>query len=265
MPSKKIQGQGDATEIKQRGLSFAFRIGLFVIQRPDFKQWGFNYFHFDLHAGSGYNEDAHCNGSPLTYLNEAKIAGCENYIAGFCDRDADAVKSLLQYPQLQDRRCSVFHGDNSELLAMVPDIIGYFRENRKHAIGSVLSDPNGAAVPIDALADLAESCPKIDVILHWNSTITKRLRYGNKPEQIVLEDVPGLIKKQHWLIREPATAHQFTILIGRNLRTSDYPAMGFYHLDSERGQEILERCSLSLREQAMRAQTDLLGEEDGAL
>jgi hypothetical protein len=248
---KRIQGQGDATEIKQRGLSFAFRIGLTVMQK--FPQY--RYFHFDLNAGSGFNDEAGCIGSPLTFLREVGLAEV-NFCAGFCDRDKGQVESLLARRETQNERCFIFHGDNAEFLSMVPYII-HGREKLEHAIGSVLSDPNGADVPIYAIAQLAKTCPKIDVIFHWNSVITKRLRYGIKPTQILLQDVPRLIQKKHWLIREPMGIHQFTILIGRNLQSGDWRSMGYHHLASERGQEILERCSLAERDRLGRRQTDL--------
>jgi hypothetical protein len=250
---RRIQGQGDATEIKQRGLSFAFLIGLTVMQI--FPQY--RYFHFDLNAGSGFNDEAGCIGSPLTFLREAGLAEID-FFAGFCDRDHGQVKSLLARPELHNERCSIFHGDNTELLSMVPYIVRGHKEKLEYAIGSVLSDPNGADVPIDAIAELAKICPKIDVIFHWNSVITKRLRYGIKPTQVLLQDVPRLVRKQHWLIREPLGIHQFTVLIGRNFRPNDWRSMGYHHLDSERGQEIIERCSLARHDRMARRQTDLL-------
>jgi hypothetical protein len=254
MPAKIVQGQsGDATEIKQRGLSFAFRIGLTVAKKyPD---WG--YFHFDLHAGSGYNDEADCIGSPLAFLSEVRRVGSTSYFAGFCDRDRAQISSLLNRPEIDHNRCRLFHGDNAELLRMVPEIIRLHGKNRG-TIGSVLSDPNGAEVPIDELAWLAVECPRLDIILHWNSTIVKRLRGGIKPDQMSLADAVKHIKKSHWLIREPAGIHQFTMLIGRNFRSGDWQSVGFHHLDSPKGQAILERCNLP-RHEILRRQAEAQG------
>jgi len=241
---KKVQGQsGDATEIKQRGLSYAFRVGMAVAVK--YPSWG--YFHFDLHAGSGYNEEAKCIGSPLAFLSEARRVNCTTYFAGFCDRDHDQIKSLLNRPEIDHDRCRLFHGDNAALLRMVPDIIRLYGK-KNNVIGSVLSDPNGADVPIDELAWLARECPKIDIILHWNSTIVKRLRGGIRPDQISLTDAIRRIAKSSWLIREPVGIHQFTMLIGRNFRFGDWKSMGFYFLDSPKGQDILQRCALPKHE-----------------
>lgn len=259
MPSRGGQGQsGDATEIKQRGLSLAFRIGLAVVEKMARKISSARYFHFDLHAGGGYNDAAGCIGSPLTFLKETEVASTERYFAAFCDHDADQVRSLLNRPEVaDDDRAFVLHGDNSQLLAMVPSIIREFRDRPEWAIGSILSDPNGADVPLDAIIETVNICPRLDIIFHWNSTITKRLRNGIKPEQVVLRDVIGMVPKRHWLIREPAGIHQFTLLIGRNWRFDDSRGMGFYHLDSPRGQTILDRCSVSNQQLKNRDQDEL--------
>jgi hypothetical protein len=245
MPVKRLHGQSaDATEIKQRGLSFAFRIGLNVIRK--FPQY--RYFHFDLNAGSGFNEEAGCIGSPLAFLSAVRRIDCSNYFAGFCDNNKEQIKLLLKRDELDHDRCRIFHGDNAEFLMMVPEMIHRCGERLNYAVGSVLSDPNGADVPIDAIVAFARQCPRIDIIFHWNSTITKRLRNGIKPTQITLDEVTRIVPKRHWLIREPAGIHQFTILIGRNFVFGDWPSRGFYHLDSARGQDALQRCSLTARE-----------------
>lgn len=246
MPQRMIQGQSDdITELKQRGLGFAFRVGLNVIRKwPQYR-----YHYFDLHAGSGFNNEANCIGSPLTFISEAKRINCLNYFAAFCDHNEMQIKQLMRHPELDHQRCFAFHGDNSGLLLMAPEIISRLsKESLRYAIGAVLSDPNGAEVPIDGIVDFAKVCPRIDVIFHWNSTITKRLRNGIKPQQITLDEVVRIVPKDHWLIREPAGIHQFTMAIGSNYPFNDYKAMGFYHLDSPRGRDILQRCSLSQRE-----------------
>lgn len=259
MPSRRLQGQsGDATEIKQRGLSLAFRIGLAVVEKMARKVPNARYFHFDLHAGGGYNHEADCIGSPLTFLKETEVAGTARYFAAFCDHDADQVRSLLNRPEVaDDARTFVLHGDNSQLLAMVPSIIRECHDRPEWAIGSILSDPNGADVPLEAIVETLKECKRLDIIFHWNSTITKRLHNGIKPTQVLLRDVVDIVPKDYWLIREPAGIHQFTLLIGRNWRFDDSRGMGFYHLESEQGQAILDRCSLSAAQLRSRNQDEL--------
>jgi len=249
MPSTMRQGQSDlVTEKKQRGLSYALALSAAVIKKN--ASWAKPYLHFDLNAGNGYNESAGCVGSPITYMQ--MFHELPNFRATFIDRDPEQIAQLGAHPIMQDPRCTLHLGDNAAFLSAL-------QFNGRWQFGTILSDPNGADVPIDQLSYAARRYPQIDQIFHWNSNITKRLRYGIKPSQIVLADVPGLITKKAWLIREPVGPHQFAMLIGRNYRGNDWPKGGFFHLDSDKGQEIMDRCSRSRKERAVE-NVDLFGE-----
>lgn len=242
------QGQSDVvTEQKQRGLSYALALSKAVIIKN--ADWTKPYLHFDLNAGNGYNDIAGCVGSPITFMRI--FSELPHFRATFIDNDPAQINVLGKRKIMQDERCSLHLGDNEAFLNTL-------RLNGHWQFGTILSDPNGADVPIDALIDASRRYPRIDQIFHWNSTITKRLRYGLKPSQIVLADIPRLIRKTAWLIREPVGPHQFAMLIGRNYRGNDWPGGGFYHLDSPRGQEIMDRCSRSKKEIAL--DNDLFGE-----
>jgi three-Cys-motif partner protein len=236
------QGQSEiATEMKQRGLSYAFQLNYRVARKHT--DWMPPYLHIDLNPGNGYNDKAGCVGSPITFLRifEDRV----DFRAIFVDHDVAQLNQLQSRLLVKDNpRCILHHGDNGDYLLTLPRQI----PNRKWQLGSILSDPNGSDVPIDEIAEICKIFPKIDVMFHWNSTITKRLKYGIKPEQIVLEDVPSRIRKDHWLIREPITQHQFTMLIGRNFRGDEWRKGGFYHLDSPEGQAVMDRCSRLIRD-----------------
>jgi hypothetical protein len=249
---KLVQGQSDRiTELKQRGLGWAYRIGFAVVAKQNWQ-----YFNFDLNAGSGFNDKFGCVGSPITFLNEAKSVSCSSYFSAFVDRDRQQVAALLNRPEVKTNpRCEVFHGDNCEFPSMVPDLICHYGDRPKFAVGSVLSDPNGVEVPLEAIGQLAKICPKLDCIFHWNSTATKR-GYKHIP-QTRLDAVPRIIKKSHWLIRQPFGIHQFTILIGRNYRFGDWKAQGFHHLDSAMGEALMDECSYSETERNKDRQSEL--------
>lgn len=238
------QGQSAiTTELKQRGLGYAIKVNATVF-KSDPKHYRYTYFHFDIHAGSGYNEAAGCIGSPLTFINCMEDIGIAKYHAGFCDRDESAVKTLLSRVD-SNPNCFVHHGDNASYIEMIPSIIEAYRDRPKYAIGSLLCDPNGCNIPIERLAWLNAVCPKIDTIIHYNATQSKREAHGIKSDTPKLFDVVEGIGKTHWLIRRPSGMHQFTLLIGRNHKFGDYKAQGFYHLDSSEGQDIARRCHLS--------------------
>jgi hypothetical protein len=242
------QGQSElATEKKQRGLSYAFALSAAVIKKN--KDWAKPYLHFDLNAGNGHNEKAGCVGSPITFMQ--MFHELPNFRATFIDCDETQITQLGAHAIMQDPRCTLHLGDNAEFLNAL-------QINGRWQFGTILSDPNGSDVPIDALIYASRRYPQIDQIYHWNSNITKRLKYGIKPSQIVLADVPRLISKTAWLIREPIGPHQFAMLIGRNYRGNDWPKGGFYHLNSPQGEEIMDRCSRSNKERA--TQPELFGD-----
>lgn len=257
MPTFVGQGQSDATEAKERGLGAAFSTNLRIFG----SRFGSNpraiYMHFDLNCGSGTNEEVGCDGSPIAFLHAAKRAEVQRFMASFVDRDTKAVKELLVHSAVAgDDRCFVHHGDNAEYIDAIPDIIRGRRERPEWAIGSVLCDPNGTDIPVVKLSQLAVACPRLDVFLNWNSAAYKRQR-GSKG---TLAEAVEAIGKKHWLIRAPIGIHQFTVLIGRNVSVNDHKAEGFYHLESEHGRAIFDRCNLTrseLQESAVREQGKL--------
>lgn len=242
------QGQSAlATEAKQRGLGYVFKVN-----SNAFMQFRDRYtlFHFDLNCGSGYNEEIGCIGSPITFIRCMEEAGIENYSAHFCDKDKDAIASLIEKIDT-NRRCFPHCGSNEEFCDMIPGIIAHYGDRPKFAMGTVLCDPNGYEIPVASLQWLNRQCPKIDVIIHWNSTSHKRARKaGHQSAQQSLPEVIDQIGKKHWLIRQPIRSdqHQFTMLIGRNHQFGDYKAQGYYRLNTQKGQDILSRCQLTAAE-----------------
>src|SRR4051794_6085264 len=64
-----VQGQGDANEFNEQGLSAAFWVNLTIFQKkiaPISDR--FHYHHFDPNSGCGFNEQSKCIGSPLAFL-----------------------------------------------------------------------------------------------------------------------------------------------------------------------------------------------------
>lgn len=244
MGTRINQGQGDATEFKQRGLGAAFAVNLQVFKARFGDSRRATYMHFDLNCGTGHNAEANCIGSPLAFVRAADDVGVKRFFAGFCDIEGASVSKLLSRKEMQRSECAGFHGDNESLVHAIPEIVRAMGERPEWVVGTVLSDPNGAAVPLDALAELSRACPRLDIIVNWNSTIFKRVRKSSiHDSEITLRDALGKIGKAHWLIREPMSAHQWTLLIGRNAKLGDHKALGFYHLDSDKGRDIFERCN----------------------
>jgi hypothetical protein len=249
MPSFFGQGQSElATEAKVRGLSYALAINL-RIYAAKFAASRYRYWHFDLNAGSGFNDKVGCVGSPLTFLAQADASKIGRYFAGFCDCDEDAVRLLRARPEVSSNPSAfIFHGDNGALCDAIPHIIAA-SERPEFALGTVISDDNATGVPVAQLAKLAQTCPRLDIVIHWNSTAFKRvLRRYPEHTMLSLPDAIEAIPKPFWWIREPVSAHGFTLLIGRGKLIQAPAALGFHILGSHKGQQILQRCSQTTEE-----------------
>lgn len=234
------QGQSASTEYKERGLQAAFTINLRVFASKFSDRY--RYWHFDLNSGSGYNEKVGCIGSPIAFLNAVSQFEKVRYFAGFCDINESALKELGGRDAVAgNRNVYRFHGNNASLIDAIPYLINAEKESTKHAMGMVLSDPNGYETPIEQLAALAKECQSLDISLHWNSRIRKLYR-GQGWQFVDIDEAISQVGKRHWLIREPLGANQWTVLIGRNVRIGDHRALGYHHLESKRGQDILRRC-----------------------
>lgn len=242
------QGQSDATEYKQRGIGAACAVSLDIFRRR-FGATRFRYWHFDLNAGTGYNDTAGCVGSPIAFIRQAASCGVGNFQAHFCDIQAESCAALMARGELvNEPRAFVHHGDNREMVLAIPDIIRRYSERPELAIGTVLADPNDSRVPLDQLEWLSANCPRLDLIINWNSTAPKRV--NGAAAKGLIDPMPTLAEtisrcgKSAWLIREPVGGtHNFTLLIGRNYRVGDHRVLGFHHLDSEKGQQIFELCN----------------------
>lgn len=242
------QGQSDSTEFKERGLEAAFTINLKIFQAKIASRFGdrYPYWHFDLNCGSGINEQIGCIGSPLAFLRAAESSKCRRYFAGFCDINTEYLGALMARDAVRDNpQCFAFNGKNASLVESIPDIISKI-ERPHRAVGMILSDPNGFEVPLDELSELSRKCPGIDIAIHWNSRI-RRLYRGHGWEFVDIDEAIAMLGKSNWLIREPRGAHQWTVLIGRNIKTSDHKSLGYFHLDSPKGADIMARCKARLQ------------------
>jgi hypothetical protein len=243
------QGQSLATELKERGIGAALSVSLSIFGSK-FNSTRFRYLHFDLHAGSGVNEEVGCIGSPLVYLGTARAKGIQNYAAHFCELDDDRVRKLLGQPEVSgDRRVFVHHGDNRGLMLAIPQIIrDAHKENPAYAVGSILADPNSTEMSLDELEFAAEECKRLDLIINWNATAYKRMQRG----QYLLEVLEKLRRhRAHWLIRRPIGAWNFTLLVGRNVKASEHRAMDFYDLDNSFGQHFMRLATLSEKQRSV--------------
>jgi len=243
-----IKGQSAATERKVRGLMQLCDINLRIVKSiSERHRRKTKYFHFDLHAGSGWNAELGIVGSPLAFTYTAEAVRTP-YVMHAIDIDEHKARSLAD-KLAGDANSFVKVGDNSELALEIPDIVRAHGENPRYAYGSIFIDPFGAVnqTPWRELAWVMKNCPKLDVIINFPSTGMKRLPKGHS-DCVRIDDLPSMLSKQHWLIRDTDGPWQFVLCIGRNFKSNDYKSAGFYHWGDDKGVDIRRR-SVHTREE----------------
>lgn len=257
------QGQSHVTEEKERGFHSIFETNLRAVKGMfDRLSFDCRYFHFDLHGGSGINEEAKVVGSPVLFRELAESIGV-SFRMHVAEIDDGRAKILSR--RLDDSDFSfVHHGDNRELAAMIPDIISHCRENPAKAVGSIVIDPNGAkGIPWGELSDVLARCPRLDVVLNYNAVIMKRMAgQGMLDLHVSLDQLPSMLNKKHWWIRKPRGIWQFTIIVGRNFAMGDHKRIQLYNWDSDEGRQCLRRAMHTTEERRLAGQK-AFGLEDG--
>lgn len=256
------QGRGDATPYKEQGFARLLREDLAVFRHG--RHGRTTYAHFDLTAGDGMNGEV--LGSPLVFLNVVGASGVGAWRAWFVEKDFPAAQRLGARNELSDPRCRVECADNRNFIPRIPGLLEAIGEPSTYAIGSVIADPNGHKdMPLAEMQWLASKCPRLDLILNWNSAAVKRwFGYGQKAAAnphvsrlVRLNDSIARLGKRFWLIREPRDFWQWTILFGTNYERRQYERLGFYDIRTQHGISLLDRLSHSDKERNGRVQGSL--------
>ena len=247
-----IQGQSLITEDKERGFA-----SFFGQQLKCFKAlWDgrYTYFHFDCHAGSGFNAEVDVVGSPVLFANLASERLGPGWVMVASEIVGSRAKELGTH--LKDTpNAYVMAGDNEEMLACVPDIIASHGERPAYAQGSILLDPNNQdGIPVGTLHKVCALCQRLDVVFNFPGNAMKRISLpggdGSRLDNcngkcIHIEDLPYIMNKRHLLIRTPLGAHQFTLVVGRNIAWGQHRTLGIYDWHSATGQQIRRKVSMS--------------------
>ena len=253
------QGQSDYTKHKQDGLKSLLHVNMRIVKPSLSRCWkpgmpNLSYFHFDLNAGSGYNETEGVVGSPLVFLNTA-TAEQINYRAFFCDINKESCEKLLGRIS-HNEKAYVFWGDNRSFSEMIPDIIRLkpesencvTGENPRFAMGSVYVDPNGpSGLMVDEMASLFRLCDRLDLIVNLSATGLKRSKSASW--SMTVSELMGKIRKKHWVVRKFYGPWQWTLLLGSNFdKVPSWKAKGFVLAESPEGIDTLNRMDMTADE-----------------
>lgn len=231
-------GHSRATKNKQECLEKIISQILSVIRVIQGKRSYVNdkVFYIDTNAGPGYNLEENCDGSPIVFLKVATRLGLE-YQAHFIEINEESANTLREaiksYPN-----CFVHNGDNRSVLDTVPYGIP------KNTFGILYMDANG--IPDFSLLERVSRMPRmktIDIVIRIPGAAIKR----NYSEIGTLIAMIKSIHKSHWIIKEidsVETGWQWSMLIGLNTKKMrPWESQGFYSIDSEKGQQILEQLA----------------------
>jgi three-Cys-motif partner protein len=235
--------------------------GVHIGARIHAKQHGQQYpfWLFDLFCGSGYNEQVDCIGSPLAMYSEAVAQGVAP-LMHCVDRDPQALAALSAQPLVRehfDRSIFLHNGDNAEFHAYALERVRE-RENPQYAQGIALFDPNDSVINLELLAGFSRLLPRIDIVINYSGAAVKRAN-GAGANRADLRAYLQAADKKHWLIRKPHGIWQWSLLVGRNVRTGDYRAQGFEHLDGSAGSDALHTLLMTRSEFANASGQSALG------
>lgn len=239
MPIISGQGYGPQTARKQEDFRGLIRLHLEICQGIFTRNLSNHHYHYiDANAGSGQYEGH--TGSPLIFLEEIKKRSMlfDAYFLEINPSNCSALRSLVRTePNVQ-----VIEGDHHETLPNVA-------LRPPPSLGLIYCDPNGTAPPFDILANLSQkpAYQKMDVLMYLSASNIKRV--SNAFSRRRLKDLMAPIAKKHWLVRTPADKHEWTFILGTNW--TKFPAWhraGFYGLDSEQGNTILEYLHCTKKE-----------------
>jgi hypothetical protein len=242
-----FQGQSDYTRWKIRGL-VAAAVG--ISARIHAAKFGRKYpfWLFDLYAGSGYNEEADCLGSPIAMYEEAQRLGVAPILHAV-EVDAQRIAALSARPQIRERLARdvwLHHGSNSGFWALALELVRA-KERPQYAHGLALFDPNNSDIDQALLAGFSRALPCVDIVINYSGSSVKRASaVGAQRES--LNALLDAAEKKHWLIRRPMGPQQWSLIVGRNVQTGDYRAMGFEHLDSAAGRDIVQTLVLTRKQ-----------------
>lgn len=249
------QGQSWITPIKQENLGRILGQHL-AICKNIFKKRSDSlfYYYIDANAGSGYNDEADCEGSPLVFRREVQKARLP-FVAYLVEQKAEFCTALNVAIGAKSKMI-VIEGDNRQVVPIL--ICGIPRGS----YGLLYVDKNG--IPDFDLLRQASWMPqiaKIDILIRCPATAIKRSLWQGQSR---LEDSIKSINKRYWIVQEPLPeSWQWTFFMGLNwdgLRAMK--KHGFYYLDSPEGQRIMERLNYTNSEQQSRRQYPLPFMED---
>lgn len=253
MPEQDGIGYSESTPQKLEHLAKILEMHVNVTTATRNNQWFWcnsRYHAIDATAGSGECPIYNLKGSPLLWLDA--LNGKIPFRADFIEREE------INYLQLCERIAGYrlphyVHIHNDDYTQKIPSLLKTINE----PLGMIFVDPSGNKPDWPTLELVAKRRPYMEILCYIPAANIKReAKAYNRP--ISLFKYMKKVGKRYWLIREPMSKHQWTFLLGSNTDLfKDYPSLGFYRTDSQRGREILTYLNYTHEDRAQWEQQTL--------
>ena len=204
------------------------------------------FYYVDCNAGPGFT-DEYGEGSPLI-AQRILSERFDKVFYLFCDRDEKSIELLKKKIPEANFYCGNNSDDNFKSLVQSFLPCGFF-------FGLIYSDPNGAYVdyPHSLFEKLSEDklLRSLDMLINFNTVAIKRCRASSKVLwNKTLYELLNEIKKDNKLIRKPVGAYKHSLVLATNYKElKDYKKIDLYRFDTVQGQQYLEECNFTRKEQ----------------
>ena len=245
--AKNPQGQSDATRPKQEALSSFISAHSKIVEVIQGKYPSAGpYVYIETNAGSGWNDEVDCIGSPLVALEALGKHPELKYKATFIERKNDSAAELLNTMAFYGHTAEVINKDHAIALPSIRVPPGSF--------GLVYADPNALKdAPVEALKTFftQAAASRIDVLFNLDAHMLRRVvegqRKGGNPGNY--DDLAGLMRnipKKDWWIRQPfvSAGSKWIFLFGSNTPKLNIKGLGkvdlpMFPVASPTGSQIL--------------------------
>lgn len=262
MPKKDDVGFGEFTGIKMETLASIFNMHLVITQKvlKNHLNWDQVYTYIDATSGKGVVPDTDIFGSPLTFLKSINSLSVPlPFFAHFVEQNPANLIELQQniekFAAINDwniRDCYKMHA--GDYAAILPPILK-IQNSRK--LGLLFVDHSGNLPNFDAIANIINMRPKMEILLYLSARNIKRIHHLTNKS---LLDYMQQIGKSNWLIRKPVKWDnlEWTFLLGSNTDIfKDYKKIDFYRLDSDEAQFFFPKINLTSKERMEKIQPRL--------
>jgi hypothetical protein len=218
-----IDGRGYSENTREKEEDFRY-----IVHTVAGKVFGINrnvpFIYFDLYAGSGYNSEVNCMGSPVVSIAELERYNL-NYTAYLIDIEEKNTLSLENI-FLNNPRVKIYNQDSREFIKDFNDW------QHVSPFGIVIVDPTKLP-DFNSLIDFVkrDEMTRIDLCIRLNTTNYKRpVGACGWPN---LKSILDRLNKIHvWIKRPSNDAFRWTTIFGTNTKIELARRRGYFKIDS---------------------------------